>query len=176
MKLILISIPLAKAWVCLVYELSEDDFDRRKVCEQMQELCTNDNNFVKNVIFSDEATFISNGHVNRQNCRCCATENPRWMMEYHTQRPKKVNVWCGIVDGRILGPYFFDVHLTGASYLDFLRDDLIPELITLYPDIEERSPTCPCSVSVLMRNTLYKPRFGVRLYFEDSNGASFKSP
>ncbi|KAJ8948015.1 hypothetical protein NQ318_011904 [Aromia moschata] len=48
--------------------------------------------------------------------------NPRWMMKYHTQRPKKVNVWCGIVDGKILGPYFFDVNLTGASYLDFLRD------------------------------------------------------
>ncbi|KAJ8952997.1 hypothetical protein NQ318_015357, partial [Aromia moschata] len=41
-------------------------------------------------------------------------------------------------DGRILGPYFFDVNLTGASYLDFLRDGLIPDLITLYPDIEER--------------------------------------
>ncbi|KAJ8947592.1 hypothetical protein NQ318_010104 [Aromia moschata] len=42
------------------------------------------------------------------------------------------------VDGRILGPYFFYVNLTGASYLYFLRDDLVPELITLYPDIEER--------------------------------------
>ncbi|KAJ8962821.1 hypothetical protein NQ318_001221 [Aromia moschata] len=44
--------------VCLVHELSEDDFDQRnQFCEQMQELCTN-NNFVKNVIFSDEATYI----------------------------------------------------------------------------------------------------------------------
>ncbi|KAJ8957014.1 hypothetical protein NQ318_012181, partial [Aromia moschata] len=34
-------------------------------------------------------------------------------------------------------PLSFDVNL-GASYLDFLRDDLIPELLTLYPDIEER--------------------------------------
>ncbi|KAJ8960443.1 hypothetical protein NQ318_013727 [Aromia moschata] len=37
-----------------------------------------------------------------------------------------------------MGPYCFDVNLTGASYLDFLRGDFIPELITLYPDIEER--------------------------------------
>ncbi|KAJ8948685.1 hypothetical protein NQ318_004473 [Aromia moschata] len=135
--------------VCLVHELSEEDFDRRnQFCEQMQELCTNDNNFVKIVIFSDVATFILNAHANRQNCRYWATENIRWMieqwrltcivitskvkwvlcvvfkiwlteisptateMEYHTQRPKKMNVWCGIVDGRILGPYFFDVNLT----------------------------------------------------------------
>lgn len=127
--------------VCLVHELNEDDFDRRiQFCEQMQELCTNNNNFVKKIIFSDEATFFLNGHVNRQNCRYWATENPRWMMEYRTQHPQKVNVWCGIVEGRILGPYFFDVNLTGARYLEFLRDDLIPELINLYPNEEGDLP------------------------------------
>lgn len=124
--------------VCLIHELSEDDFDRRiQFCEQMQQLCNNDHNFVKRIFFSDEATFVLNGHVNRQNCRYWATENPRWMMEYRTQRPQKLNVWCGIVDGRILGPYFFDATLTGATYLDFLRDDLIPALTALYPDPEE---------------------------------------
>jgi predicted DNA-binding protein YlxM (UPF0122 family) len=124
--------------VCQVHELSEDDFDRRnQFCDQMQQLCNNDNNFVKRIIFSDEATFVLNGHVNRQNCRYWATENPRWMMEYHTQNPQKINVWCGIVDGRILGPYFFDEILTGERYLHFLRDDLIPALIALYPNPEE---------------------------------------
>lgn len=45
--------------VCLVHELNEGDFDRRiQFCEQMQELCTNNNNFVKKIIFSDEATFF----------------------------------------------------------------------------------------------------------------------
>lgn len=50
-------------------------------------------------------------------------------MEYHTERPQKVNVCCGIVDGRIKGFYFFTENLTGARYLAFLRDDLTPELI-----------------------------------------------
>ncbi|KAJ8934633.1 hypothetical protein NQ318_010443 [Aromia moschata] len=97
---------MKKCKVCLVHELSEGDFDRRnQFCDQMQELCTNDNHFVKNVIFSYEATFILNGYVHRQNCRFWVTENPRWMMEYHTQRPKKVNVWCGIVDGNSSFPF-----------------------------------------------------------------------
>ncbi|KAG5897523.1 hypothetical protein JTB14_030019 [Gonioctena quinquepunctata] len=84
-----------------------------------------------------KTTSISEINVNRQNCRYWATKNPRWMMEYHTQNPHKVNVWCGIVDGKILGPYFFELNLTGAIYLDSLRFDLIPALIALYADLEE---------------------------------------
>lgn len=124
--------------ISLLHELSEDDFDRRnEFCEQMQQLCNGNHNFVKRIIFSDEATFTLNGSVNRQNCRYWATENPHWFTEYHTQKPQKVNVWCGILDGRVLGPYFFEETLTGERYLDFLQNDLIPTLITLYPDLEE---------------------------------------
>lgn len=123
--------------ICLLHELSEDDFDRRnEFCERMQQLCNGDDNFVK-IFFSDEATFALNGHVNRQNCRYWATENPHWFTEFHTQNPQKLNVWCGIVDGRVIGPYFFEETLNGAIYLDFLQNDLIPALITLFPDLEE---------------------------------------
>ncbi|GBP82556.1 hypothetical protein EVAR_91681_1 [Eumeta japonica] len=45
-----------------------------------------------NVLFSDEAHFHINDHVNRQNCRYCSSENPR----HKHQRPlhsTKVTVW-----------------------------------------------------------------------------------
>ncbi|KAK0071654.1 hypothetical protein PV325_012546, partial [Microctonus aethiopoides] len=46
----------------LVQELFEDDFDRLlEFCETMMDSCNRDNNFVRNVVFSDEATFCSNG-------------------------------------------------------------------------------------------------------------------
>lgn len=35
-----------------------------------------------------------------------------------------VNVWCGILGDRLIGPYFFEGHWTGLRYLHFLRQEL----------------------------------------------------
>ncbi|KAJ8960640.1 hypothetical protein NQ318_013932 [Aromia moschata] len=89
--------------VRLIHELAEDDFDRRtEFCEYMMDHNNQNNGFIANILFSDEATFFLNGHVNRQNTRYWSQENPHWMQEYHTQHPQKVNVWAGIVRNRIL--------------------------------------------------------------------------
>lgn len=118
-----------------VQELFEDDFDRRnQFCERMQNMCNLNNNLVKNIIFTDEATFCLSGNVNRQNCRYWAKENPHWMMEVHSQYPQKINVWCGIVRGRVIGPFFFEQSLTAQVYLEFLQLELIPALMALFPD------------------------------------------
>ncbi|KAJ8935757.1 hypothetical protein NQ318_000230 [Aromia moschata] len=88
--------------VRLIHELAEDDFDRRtEFCEYMMDHNNQNNGFIANILFSDEATFFVNGHVNRQNTRYWSQENPHWMQEYHTQHPQKVNVWAGIVRNRI---------------------------------------------------------------------------
>lgn len=119
-------------------ELSEDDFDRRsEFCMQLQNICNQDQNAVKRIIYSDEATFCLNGIVNRQNCRYWATINPHWMVEAHTQHPQKLNVWCGLVGDTILGPYFFEGTLNGEMYLEFLQFELLPALIALFPDRQE---------------------------------------
>ncbi|XP_030754949.1 uncharacterized protein LOC115881550 [Sitophilus oryzae] len=119
----------------LVQELSEDDPDRRmQFCQILMDRCNNDPLFVKRIIFSDESTFTLNGEVNRQNVRYWSNENPRWMRESHTQYPQKINVWAGIVENRIIGPYFFDDTLTGIRYLQFLQTYLIPTLRGLFPN------------------------------------------
>jgi hypothetical protein len=56
------------------------------------------------------------------------------MTEAHTQYPQKVNVWAGIIDDRIIGPFFFEENLTGERYLTFLRNQLIPVLANMYPN------------------------------------------
>ncbi|KAJ8946691.1 hypothetical protein NQ318_006948 [Aromia moschata] len=77
--------------VRLIHELAEDDFDRRtEFCEYMMDHNNQNNGFIANILFSDEATFFLNGHVNRQNTRYWSQENPHWMQEYHTQHPQKV--------------------------------------------------------------------------------------
>ena len=128
--------------VKLVHELTEDDFDRRQeFCDQMMDICNRDPMFSQRIIFTDEATFTLHGVVNRQNCRYWAKENPHWMLEAHTQFPRKLNVWAGIVGNRILGPFFFETNLTGERYLEFLQFELVPALAVLFPN--EDNPDVP---------------------------------
>jgi hypothetical protein len=35
-----------------------------------------------------------------------------------------VNVWCGVIDNRLIGPFVFDENLTGDTYKEFLRKQL----------------------------------------------------
>ena len=119
----------------LIHELNEDDFDRRmEFCEQMMERCNVDEDFASNIVFSDEAIFMLNGTVNRQNCRYWARNNPHWVQEGHTQYPQKVNVWTGIVGGHVVGPFFLDETLTGDRYLQLLETYIIPAIATLFPE------------------------------------------
>lgn len=43
-----------------------------------------------------------------------------------------VNVWCGIIDNRLIGPYFYRENLNGERYLAFLRD-VLPGLLEDLP-------------------------------------------
>lgn len=118
----------------LVQELSDDDFDRRaEFCGVMMDICANNPQFNFKICFSDEATFCLNGTVNRQNCRYWSVNNPHWMRDCHTQHPQKVNVWCGIINSHIIGPFFIDGNLDSTKYLDLLTNLILPSLARLYP-------------------------------------------
>lgn len=36
--------------------------------------------------------------------------------------------WAGIIDGNIIGPYYFEQNVTSDTYLEMLRDYVVPEL------------------------------------------------
>lgn len=86
--------------------LEEDYYARLTFCHQFNEKLCNDDAFVSNLLFSDEATFHISGKVNRHNCRIWGTENPNETVE-HERDSLKVNVWCALGINRIIGPYFF---------------------------------------------------------------------
>lgn len=116
-------------------ELAEDDPDRRlQFCEIIEEKKNIDPNFVNKIVFSDEATFCLNGKVNRHNCRIWSRRNPHWMREVHTQRPQKINVWAGVINSHLIGPFFIYGTLNGARYLDLLRDNIVPAIAALFPN------------------------------------------
>ncbi|KAJ4450115.1 hypothetical protein ANN_01522 [Periplaneta americana] len=54
---------------------------RRNVCMSMQTLIENDDEFIRSVVFSDEATFHLSGKMNRHNLSIWGSENPRTYVE-----------------------------------------------------------------------------------------------
>ncbi|OXU19485.1 hypothetical protein TSAR_006288 [Trichomalopsis sarcophagae] len=80
--------------------------------------------FFWNVCLSDEATFISNGSLNRHNCHYWSPENPHWYREVLNQHHWSLHVWVGICNGQVIGPHFFERTINGQMYLEFLENDL----------------------------------------------------
>lgn len=132
-----------KVWRCLkrnrirafkpkfLHTLLNGDFERRfEFCLWLQGNYLNDRHFLKNIMFTDEATFTTNGVVSSQNCRFWAAENPNWVINSKNQYSEKVNVWCGILNERIVGPFFLD-NLNGENFLHFLQSDFYDFLMEL---------------------------------------------
>lgn len=125
--------------VMLVQHLTEEDYPRRvRFCQFLRNKLADNPNFLRAVLFSDEATFNNNGVVNRHNSHYYSQENPNWIRETNFQRIFSCNAWCGIVDDFIIGPHFFEGHLNGEMYLSFLRNDLPPLLEELPLDLRQR--------------------------------------
>lgn len=101
---------------------------RVQFCQWALNRIHQDADFFQYVLFSNEATFRNDGHLNRHNCHYWSEVNPHWFRPIDHQHRWSINVWCGIVHGYLIGPYFFNDTVTGLSFLELLRDDL-PELL-----------------------------------------------
>ena len=60
-------------------------------CEWMRDAMINDS-FLQNILFSDEATFINTGYLDRHNMHYWSYENPHWMREVHFQHRWSLNM------------------------------------------------------------------------------------
>lgn len=122
----------------LLQELNDGDYERRVTfCQWAQNKIREQRNFSNYVLFCDEATFHKNGNVNRHNFHYYSTTNPHFIRT-HSQNRWSLNVWGGVVDHFLIGPYFFEGNVTGEVYLDFLQNHL-PQLLAHIPnEIRER--------------------------------------
>ena len=77
---------------------------------------------------SDEALFRSDGQLNRHNSHYWSPVNPHGYRAMDHQNRWSLMVWCEIINGYLIGPYFFDQNVNQNSYLALLRDQL-PELL-----------------------------------------------
>lgn len=145
--------------IVLHQELMEHDLDSRlNFCHWFLNMVDEDPQFLNNVLWTDEATFTSVGNLNLHNMHYWAPTNPRWMRQVQYQGRWSVNVWCGIIGGRIIGPYVFDEPLNGKVYLHFLANNL-PVLLENVP-LRTRMAMffqhdgCPAHFSISVRNYL----------------------
>lgn len=124
----------------LVQELKPQDPIQRlefvnKITERLQTFT--------NIIFSDEAHFHLNGHVNRQNCRYWSTTNPKRKHQRPLHSPK-VTVWAAMSSRGIIGPYFFEdargrvLTVNSERYVKMLDDFLLPKLQN-FPGYNQRT-------------------------------------
>lgn len=111
--------------ISLNQALTVQDHQRRiNFCNWAQQRLLNDPTFFNFVMFSDEATFQSDGIINRHNSHYWSAVNPHWMEEIDHQHRWSVTVWCGILNGNLVGPYFFPGTVDGQIYLHLIRNEL----------------------------------------------------
>ncbi|KOC63585.1 hypothetical protein WH47_03087 [Habropoda laboriosa] len=115
--------------ISLHQQLTENDYTKRlQFCEWGLRKLQDDEMFLSKLLFTDEATFTNHGAVNRHNMHYWSVDNPRWLREVDKQRSWSVNVRCGLLHNKIIGPYFIDGTLNSSKYLRIL-EDVLPELL-----------------------------------------------
>jgi len=76
------------------------------------------------ILFSDEASFTRDGVNNLRNVHTWSHNNPHETSVTNFQKRFSVNVWCGVLGNRLIGPFVFHNNLTGNTYEAFLRNEL----------------------------------------------------
>ena len=122
--------------VQLLQALKPEDKPRRKeFAVTMLDRLDSDPGFLKRVCFSDESTFHVSGLINRHNSRIWGSQNPHETYELERDSPK-LNVWCGIMHDKIIGPFFFaEKSITAQIYLDLLTEYVSPQLEQYQPQL-----------------------------------------
>ena len=86
---------------------TQDQRARVAMCNWFNDKMEEDEDWIDNVWFSDEAHFHLDGHVNSKNCVFWGTQPPQEVL----QRPlhsSKVTAWCAMNSKTIIGPYWFE--------------------------------------------------------------------
>ncbi|GFW28369.1 uncharacterized protein TNCV_4640341 [Trichonephila clavipes] len=116
--------------------LPGDSVNRRAFAVWAFQKMVEDDDWLSNLLWTDEAHFTLRGSVITHNCRIWATENPRTVVETPLHN-EKVTVWVGFTTSTVIGPFFCEemrdsgfvtATVTGERYADILQNCIIPSL------------------------------------------------
>lgn len=105
---------------------------RRQFCEWLTQQSNANADFPTIVLATDESCFTRDGSVNFHNLHMWSDDNPHAIRQSHFQQRFSLNLWVGIVNNHLIGPYELPARLNGNSYLHFLQD-ILPGLLEDIP-------------------------------------------
>jgi hypothetical protein len=71
------------------------------------------------ILFTDEATFTHNGINNTRDSHRWCHDNPHGTAETTFRCRFLVNVWCGIIDDMLIGPFILDDRIYTFCKMDY---------------------------------------------------------
>ena len=80
-------------------------------------MCEREESFVSTILFTDEASFTRDGIFNFHNSHNLDEENPDVIVHSKHQHQFSLNVWAGIIDKFLIGPFFLDGKLTQSTLI-----------------------------------------------------------
>lgn len=101
---------------------------RQTFCQWYSNKLNENPYFYKKVLWTDETYFSNSGMFNRRNTHYWARENPHLVVERYNQNRFGFNVWCGILDNRLIGPIIYNGNLNAERYLQLLSGEVEEKL------------------------------------------------
>ena len=106
-----------------------DPAQRRDFCNRFLQTLHQNQNFLQNLITSDEAIFSLNSEVNTWNVRCYSLHRAGHPENHYIefeQGADQVMVWIGVTGaGVILGPHFINGRMNTQEYLRIVRYNIV---------------------------------------------------
>ena len=109
---------------------AEDQTARISFAEFILQKIAVDPNFLRKIIFSDEALFHLEGGINKHNLTHWSRSNPHWRIEKSLNSPK-VMVWAALGATGIIGPLFIEGNVDADQYLRLLEEEFYPAFYAL---------------------------------------------
>lgn len=115
-----------------VQDILEPDYAIRAVfCSWINRKTRQEENFLKRILWTDEATFTRSGYSNHRNEHLWLQENPHAVRKSTFQHQFSVNVWAGMKDDILIGPIILPETMNGPRFLEFLQTQFLEELMEL---------------------------------------------
>lgn len=142
-----------------VQALQPTDYQMRvDFCQTMLRKNQEDPNFFNKILWTDESRFERSGVFNIHNYHSWAIENPQAVRPSKFQHRFSVNMWSGVLNGELVGPFELPSRLNGATYKEFLENQL-PLLLgdvnlELRRDMVLQNDGAPCHYATQVRSYL----------------------
>jgi hypothetical protein len=142
-----------------VQALQPRDYQLRiDFCQTMLRKEQEDPGFFDKVLWSDESRFERTGLFNIHNYHTWAIENPHDVRASTFQHRFSINLWSGILNGELIGPFELPTRLDGGTYKNFLENDLPMLLLDvnlqLRRNVVFQNDGAPCHYATQVRNYL----------------------